>query len=60
MTDVQAKFHGDLTCCFDVMISAQCTDARLLNNEYCSCVYGGSFSIIIQPTPTKFGGHIGR
>jgi len=60
--DVHTKFHRDLTCGYDIMVSAQCTAARLLKNDLYPHVYegGGLFSIIIQPTFTKFGGHIER
>jgi len=54
--DIHTKFHGDLICRFDITISALMQDYWKRTTP--RHVYGGSFYIIIQPTPTKFGGHI--
>jgi len=48
LIDVHTKFHWDLVCCFDVMISALLQDYRKM--AYPMCVWRVSFSIIIQPS----------
>ena len=54
--DVHVKFLGDLTCHFDVMVGAQCTDARLLKMTY-SFMYLGVVLHYYSTYSTTFGEH---